>query len=261
MSFDLLSQIGLEEDFDINNEANDDETFVTETNVNKTNDDETNSSDKSYKDLDYEQIKMELNVIMEKAKSFISSSLGEYEIASFALLEFINKFNNLSEQLDNSLLGEEPKKAIKMRNKIYEKVGKIYRLFDEKVYNKTIDRFGYKYLRKGLEENDIYYNLFFYTKKLEYLEAGLKFSNMELLNIIDETVDPESKYNKMKRYEQYILLLHRQFAGKKFNYNSMIKIFELEDICKKDIELEDFFNEIFGMELVYMEQYKIKKNI
>jgi hypothetical protein len=251
MSFNLLSQIGMEEDFDINHETNENESFVNETNNNE------NSSDNSYQDLDYEQIKTELNIIIEKAKSFISASVGEYEIASFALLEFINKFNNLSEQLDNSLLGEEPKKAMKMRNKIYEKVGKIYRLFDEKVYNKTIDRFGYKYLRKGLKENDIYYNLFFYTKKIEYLEAGLRYCNMDLLNIIDETVDPNSKYNNMKRYEQYLLLLHKRLSGRKFNNESMIKILELQEICKNDMEMEDFFNEIFGMEFIYMENYKI----
>jgi hypothetical protein len=37
----------------------------------------------------------------------------------------------------------------------------------------------------------------------------------------------------------------------------MVKILELQEICKKDIDLEDFYNEIFGMELVYIEQYKI----
>jgi hypothetical protein len=78
-----------------------------------------------------------------------------------------------------------------------------------------------------------------------------------MLNIIDETIDPENKYNKMKRYEQYLLLLHRQLSGKKFNYESMNKILELQEICKNDIEMEDFFNEIFSMELVYMENYKI----
>ena len=53
------------------------------------------------------------------------------------------------------------------------------------------------------------------------------------------------------------MILHYRLSNKRFNYDSMIKILELQEICKKDNDIEIYFKKIFNMELLYINQYNI----
>lgn len=199
--------------------------------------------------LDYQQILDEIKLLITTTNELL---LDEYDIKINlnVFVDFLNKFNDKADVLEEYATEEE------IEN-VYKKVKKIYETFDNKHFEILITKKGFKMLREYLENDDIYYNFYVYTKKIEYIAISLKYSSTELLKLVDEVIDSKSKYYKKQRYEQYLMILHFKLSGKRFNYDSMVKILELQEICKKDIVIEDIFNEIFGTEVVYMELYKI----
>lgn len=199
--------------------------------------------------LDYQQIIDEIKSSITKT---YESLLEEIDVKTnlITFVDFLTYLNDKIDELEN--YADED-----VIQNVYKKVKKIYETLSTKHFEILITKKGFKMLREYLEDNDIYYNLYVYTNKIEYIACSLKFSSIELLKQEDEVIDSKSKYKGKQRYEQYLMILHFKLSGKRFNYDSMVKILELQEICKKDIDLEDFYNEIFGMELVYIEQYKI----
>lgn len=200
--------------------------------------------------LDYQQNIDEIKSLITETYDVLLEET-DIKIVLDIFTKYLNNLNEKIEVLEGYIDDED------IIQKVYNKGKKIYEILDDRYFINLVSKKGYKLLKEYLETDDIYYNIFSYTRKIEYIACGLKYSSIELLNQVDDVIKKESKYYGKKRYEQYIMILHYRLSNKRFNYDSMIKILELQEICKKDNDIEIYFKKIFNMELLYINQYNI----